>query len=87
MARITRKQLDALEQRLNVALDRPIVAYQDGKAQIGHIHLHGCNGGLNIYVMGNEAGGVGGLAYGLTTREAYEWLQGALTGLSLIKND
>jgi len=87
MSRITRKQLDALEQRLNVALDRPIVAYQDGKAQIGHIHLYGCNGALNIYAMCNESGGVHGLAYCLTTREAYEWLQGALTGLSLIRNN
>jgi hypothetical protein len=87
MSRITRKQLDSLEQRLNVALDRPTVAYENGQAQLGHVHLYGCNGALNIYEMASLSGGVRGLAYGLSTREAYEWLSGALTALQLTKGD
>jgi hypothetical protein len=84
MARITRKQLDTMEQRLNATLGRPEEAYLDGKAQIGNIHLQGVNGAYNVYEVNNSAGGVKGLAYGLSTREAYEWLQGALTAVRLI---
>ena len=87
MARITRKQLDTMEQRLNAALGRPEETYLDGKAQIGNVHLQGVYGGYNVYEMNNPAGGVKGLAYGLTAREAYEWLQGALTAARLITDN
>jgi hypothetical protein len=83
MARITAKQLNTLEHRLNIALGRPTEAYVDGKAQVGHVHFYQCNGYRNVYEMHNEAGGVKGLAYGLTAREAYEWISGALTALRL----
>jgi hypothetical protein len=83
MARITAKQLDTLEQRLNSALGRPTEAYVDGKAQVGHVHFQPCNGYRNVYEMCNESGGCKGLAYGLTAREAYEWISGALTALQL----
>jgi hypothetical protein len=85
MSRITRKQLDTLEQRLNNALGRPMEAYTDSGAQIGNIHLEGANGGYNVYEMHNLFGGVRGLAYGLTAREAYEWLNGALVALQLAR--
>jgi hypothetical protein len=83
MARITPKQLDTLEHRLNIALGRPTEAYVDGKAQVGHVHFQPCNGYRNVYEMCSEAGGVKGLAYGLSAREAYEWINGALTALQL----
>ena len=85
MSRITRKQLDTLEQRLNNALGRPVEAYTDSGAQIGNVHLQGVSGGYNVYEMHNLAGGVRGLAYGLTAREAYQWLNGALVALQLAK--
>jgi len=85
MSRITRKQLDTLEQRLNNALGRPMETYTDSGAQIGNIHLQGVNGGYNVYEMHNLSGGVRGLAYGLTAREVYEWLNGALVALQLTR--
>jgi hypothetical protein len=36
MSRITRKQLDYMEQRLNAALGRPLETYMNGTAQIGN---------------------------------------------------
>jgi hypothetical protein len=86
MTRITRKQLDTMEQRLNTALGRPLEAYSSGTAQLGNVQVCGVNGGYNVYEMHSAAGGVKGLAYGLTAREAYEWLQGALVALQLNSN-
>jgi hypothetical protein len=87
MSRITRKQLDYMEQRLNAALGRPLETYINGTAQIGNVHICGVNGGYNIHEMDNESGGVKGLAYGLTAREAYQWFRGALAALLLNSND
>jgi hypothetical protein len=92
MARITRKMADTMAARLNEVLGRPTETYvldeSTGtyKAQLGCIHLSAQNGAHNVYVMANEAGGCRGLAYGLTTREAYDWLSAALVGVQLADN-
>ena len=91
MARITRKQADILATRLNSMLSRPEECYQleetTGKyvAQIGCIHICAQNGTHNIYELDNAAGGCRGLAYGLTIRECYDWLQAACEGVQLAR--
>jgi hypothetical protein len=89
MTRITRKQADEMARILNNCLSLPVESYQlnplsgSYESQIGCIHICGQNGTNNVYQVSNEAGGVRGLAYGLTVREAYEWLSAAVEGVRL----
>ena len=89
MNRITRKQADEMARILNNSLSLPVEAYalneETGRyeAQVGCIHVCSQNGANNIHQMSNAAGGVRGLAYGLTMREAYEWLSAAVEGVRL----
>ena len=89
MARITRKQADTIAARLNAMLGRPEDCYvldeDTGRyvAQIGCIHVCAQNGTHNVYELSNAAGGCRGLAYGLTIRETYDWLQAACEGVRL----
>ena len=91
MARINRKHVDGMARRLNELLGLPTDTYvlneETGRyeAQIGCIHVCGENGGNSVYQLSNEAGGCKGLAYGLSTREAYEWLSAAATGAQMAK--
>ena len=83
--RITRKQADEMARILNNQLGLPVETYAQNeageyKAQIGCIHICSQNGTNNVYQLSNEAGGCRGLAYGLTLREAYQWLQAAVEG-------
>jgi len=88
MARITRQQADAQAQTLNRLLGLPVDCYElaaDGRyeAQVGCIHICAQNGTHTIYQLSNEAGACRGLAYGLSVREAYEWLSAAIEGVRL----
>ena len=91
MARITRKQADILAARLNSMLSRPEECYLLDEttcqyvAQIGCIHICAQGGTHNIYELANSAGGCRGLAYGLTIRECYDWLQAACEGVRLAR--
>jgi hypothetical protein len=85
MARITRKQLDYLEQALNRMLGRPVETFTDtGRWQLGNVHLQAANGYYNVHEVYNDAGGVKALAEGLSGREAAEWLRGAIAAARLI---
>jgi hypothetical protein len=77
--RITEKTLDNLARILSRTLGRPEKPYRDNKAQIGNIHISnsGCYG-YSIHRMGNHHGGISSLSDGMTAKEAYAWLQGAL---------
>ena len=85
--RITNKDLEHYEKILNEALGRPTEYWDDLKreAKPGHIHTRGENGYTNINVTCNTAGGISGLAYGLTKREAYEWLKACYCGVTMKK--
>ena len=92
MTRITRKQVDNLASILCKELSLPSEPYaktEDGrfKAQIGCIHINSQNGTNNVYQICNENGGCSGLAYGLTLRECETWLQAAITGVGLAKEN
>ena len=89
MSRITRKQADEMARILNNCLALPVEPYLLNpvsghyESQIGCIHICGQNGTNNVYQVDNAAGGCRGLAYGLTVREAYEWLSAAIEGVRL----
>jgi len=85
MTRLSKRHLAYREQLLNQILCLPIDAITDGAWQIGNIHSHGCNGGYNIHQVCNHAGGVRALAYGLSLREACDWLQAAAEGAELMR--
>ena len=88
--RITRKTAEILCSRLNETLGLPAECYIKGEdgghvAQVGCIHLYGVNGGYNVCQLANSAGGVRVMAYGLSAREAYDWLAAALEGVRLAR--
>ena len=89
MTRITRKQAYEMARILNNSLSLPVEAYELNdetgryEAQVGCIHICSQNGTNNIHQLSNAAGGVRWLAYGLTVREAYEWLSAAVEGVRL----
>ena len=89
MNRITRKQADEMARILNNCLSLPVEPYELNdetgryEARIGCIHICGQNDGNNIHQVSNEAGGVRALAYGLTVREADQWLSAAVEGVRL----
>lgn len=77
--RITEKTLDNLARILSLTLGRPGKPYIDRKAQIGNIHIgnSGCYG-YSIHRIGSQHGGIISLQDGMTAKETYAWLQGAL---------
>jgi hypothetical protein len=89
MNRITRKQADEMARRLNGMLGLPIETYvldeTSGRyvSQIGCIHIVAQSGTHNIYQIANDAGGCTGLVYGVTLREANDWLNAAMVGIRL----
>lgn len=84
-ARFNQSHLAYREKLLNQILCLPTEAIADGCWRIGNIHAHGCNGGYNIHQVCNDAGGVRALAYGLTLRQACEWLQAAAEGAEMMR--
>jgi len=85
MTRLNKTHLTYREGILNGILCLPTEAYSGGHWNIGNIHAHSCNGAYNIHQVKNNAGGVSALAYGLTLREACDWLQAAAEGAQMAR--
>ena len=83
MPRITVKNVESSLQTLNEVLGLPTEYSVDGEKQNGHVFLHRQNGYNNIYQ--NCGSGASGLAYGLTLRQAHEWVCAALQGIQMTK--
>ena len=88
MNRITNKLLEKRVELLNNMLDRPTEPYQqiDGKlkANIGNIYLDHAYGGVGLYEMANDGGGVKNITYGhMTKRELDNFITGMLSALRL----
>lgn len=88
MERITNKDVEHYQRKLNKALGRPLDAWDSKtrKANPGHIHSRGINGYFNIHCTCNESGGISDLACGLTKRGVYEWYKAALEGIQMYKD-
>jgi len=76
--RITAKLLDNLARILSINLGRPECPYRDNVAQIGNIHIGNAGYGYSIDRINTAGGCISQLGGGMTAREAYAWLQGAL---------
>lgn len=93
MNRITRKEVNASARRLNAMLGLPTEAYllddTSGQyvVQIGCIYISPQGSTNNIYQLANSAGGCASLACGLTLREATDWLNAAMVGVRLARNN
>lgn len=90
MRRITRSIVESRLESFNTMLGLPTeysIKNADGTFtnQIGNIHLNQQNGTNNIYQLDNAGGGCKGLAYGLTLREALDWINAAMVGIQLSK--
>ena len=76
--RITVKHVESSLESLNTVLGLPTVYGEQG-----HIHLCQQNGYNNIYQQ--EGPGARGLAYGLTLRQAHEWIGAVMQGIQMAK--
>lgn len=76
--RITAKLLDNLARILSINLGRPECPYRDNVAQIGNIHIGNAGYGYSVDRVNTTGGCISQLGGGMTAREAYAWLQGAL---------
>ena len=83
MSRITVKNVEASLYLFNRELGLPTEYSIDGVTQQGHVYLHPMNGHNNIYQL--EGAGSRGLAYGLTLRQAHEWIAAAMQGIQMSK--
>lgn len=89
MQRVTNELIDGMLERLNRALDRPIVPYHKGtdgvyRAQSGNFHIGKAYGGFQLQEMVSDSGGIrtyGG--YG-TRREIVDRINGMLDGITLV---
>jgi hypothetical protein len=77
-SRITAKTVDSALESFNTMLNLPTEYGEQG-----HVFLQQQNGYNNIYQQ--EGPGCRGLAYGLTMREAYEWVAAAMQGIQMAK--
>ena len=75
-SRITAKHVDSALESFNTMLNLPTEYGEQG-----HVFLQQQNGYNNIYQQ--EGPGCRGLAYGLTLRQAYEWVAAAMQGIQL----
>ena len=76
--RITVKLLDNLARILSINLGRPAYPYRDNAWQIGNIHIGNAGYGYSVDRVNSASGCISQLGGGMTARECYEWLQGAL---------
>tara|TARA_Y100000592_G_scaffold57986_1_gene90820 strand:+ start:498 stop:764 length:267 start_codon:yes stop_codon:yes gene_type:complete len=83
MSRITEKDLKYQLDRLNKLTNNPTETWENGKHTIGNIHTVGQYNYTSIMQTVNDGGGTKDLASGLTKREAYQWLEAAITGINL----
>ena len=91
MERITNKHLEAVCERLNKVLDRPLAPWSrvDGQnvANIGNFHISHAYGGVCLHEMCNEHGGVRTpLVYGhVPKRELYNRMHAMLDGIDIAR--
>ena len=78
MTRITVKNVESALNTFNTMLGLP-----NDYGQQGHVFLQQQNGYNNIYQQ--EGPGCKGLAYGLTLRQAQEWVCAAMQGIQMAK--
>jgi hypothetical protein len=89
MARITRKNLQFIINRLNLATGSPVETYvkgDDGRfhAQPGCWHLSGAYGGFALHRMVNASGGVSDpFGHHMPARELYNRIHAMLIGLEM----
>ena len=88
--RITEKDLRATCDRINRMLDQPLEPYVriEGKlmANVGCYHLNHAYGGVALYQMASEGGGVRDIFGGhLTKRDLYERMHAFIKGLEEVK--
>lgn len=86
--RISMQTLEAVCTRLNKTLDRPETYCAEGqpfRANVGNFHISGALGGLSLFEVANELGGVHSYAQGLTRREMFDCLHNLLTGIALAR--
>ena len=76
--RITAKTLDNLARILCINLGRPESPYGKDGAQIGNLHITEAGYGYGIDRVNTTSGAVSRLESGMTAKECYAWLQGAL---------
>jgi hypothetical protein len=92
--RVTDSMLEARIKRLNEVLGLPVEPYTmvDGKYQSnpGNLHLDYAYGGVQVYQMSNEGGGVnhpGGIHSGyVTKRECLQFIDGMLSAANIAKD-
>jgi len=89
MARITRKDLQSIIDRLNLATGSPVEPYvkgDDGRfhAQPGCWHIHGAYGGFALHRMVNAGGGVSDpFGHYMPARDLYNRIYAMLIGLGI----
>lgn len=76
--RITPKLLDNLAKILSINLGRPESPYGKDGAQIGNLHITNAGYGYGVDRIITTSGAVTRLESGMTAKECYAWLQGAL---------
>ena len=78
MSRITVRNVESALESFNTILGLPLEYGEQG-----HVFLQQQNGHNNIYQQ--EGSGCRGLAYGLTLRQAHEWVSAAMQGIQMAK--
>ena len=78
MPRITVKNVESALESFNTMLGLPTEYGEQG-----HVFLQQQNGHNNIYQQSGP--GCSGLAYGLTLRQAHEWVCAAMQGIQMAK--
>ena len=85
--RITQKMLDGMINRLNTATGNNPVPWSNGKPNIGNFHTDSAYGGVALYQMISEGGGVNDISrFGhVSKRELYNYIRAFLDGLEYAK--
>ena len=78
MKRLTVRIVESSLESLNTVLGLPTEYGEQG-----HIYLCQQNGYNNVYQQ--EGAGARGLAYGLTLRQAHEWISAVMQGIQMAK--
>ena len=78
MSRVTVKNVESALNSFNTMLGLPTEYGEQG-----HVFLQRQNGYNNIYQQSGP--GCSGLAYGLTLRQAHEWVCAAMQGIQMAK--
>lgn len=88
MERITDKHLEAVCKRINTVLGMPLEPYSKGDdgryvANVGNFHISHAYGGVELYRMYNDGGGVSTPIGGghVTKRELYNRMHAYLAGI------